>query len=200
MTKRHYNHAIFLTSAAKLSQLPPDEGMEVAFAGRSNVGKSSLINALTDNKKLAKTSKTPGRTQLINLFTLDDTRRLVDLPGYGYAKVSKAMKDQWNANLSAYLEERNCLQGLVLIMDIRHPLKEFDQWMLEWCHNSQLPTHIVLNKSDKLKRGAAKTALLQVKQALKNFDQVSLQLFSCHTKDGFDQLQQRLDQWFFEAE
>ena len=128
----HYAKAEFLTSASKLKQCPPDEGWEVAFAGRSNAGKSSAINCLTENKKLARTSKTPGRTQLINFFSLSDSQRLVDLPGYGFAKVPMAVKLEWQKQLEIYLSERQSLCGLIQLMDTRHPLQEFDQLMLDW--------------------------------------------------------------------
>lgn len=115
-----YSKAVFLKSAARVNQLPEDSGYEVAFAGRSNAGKSSALNCLTNNKNLARTSKTPGRTQLINLFSLDEQRRLVDLPGYGYAKVAMEVKLEWQKNLAHYLEARQCLRGLILLMDVRH--------------------------------------------------------------------------------
>ncbi len=192
----NFHRARFLTSAAKLHQCPEDSGFEVAFAGRSNAGKSSALNALTGSSKLARTSKTPGRTQLINFFDLDATHRLVDLPGYGFAKVPEAMKREWQQHLSDYLNQRNCLRGLVLLMDIRHPLKEFDRMMLEWSHHNQLPVHILLTKSDKLKYGQAKKALLEVRKALKGFEgTLSLQLFSSLKKSGVDELSDRLRHW-----
>ncbi|MEM9102509.1 MAG: ribosome biogenesis GTP-binding protein YihA/YsxC [Pseudomonadota bacterium] len=195
-----YRKASFLTSAAKLQQLPPDFGFEVAFAGRSNAGKSSVLNCLTGNSRLARTSKTPGRTQLINLFSLDDERRLVDLPGYGYAKVSRQIKQDWQATLSAYLEERECLKGLVLLMDIRHPLKEADQMLAQWCCAGVLPCHILLNKSDKLKRNAQLTALRQVKNAYKDFSElVSVQTFSATKGEGLKDLVDRLNSWYAES-
>src|SRR5262245_48745088 len=135
MLANPYVKAVFLKSAARVSQLPPDLGYEVAFAGRSNAGKSSALNCLTGIKNLARTSKTPGRTQLINLFQLDEERRLVDLPGYGYAKVAMQVKMDWQQNLAHYLEVRNSLKGLVLLMDIRHPLKDLDKMMVDWALN-----------------------------------------------------------------
>ena len=193
-----YQQAQFLISAAKLLQLPEDEGAEVAFAGRSNAGKSSALNRLTHNKQLAFTSKTPGRTQLINVFTLDEQRRLVDLPGYGYAKVSLAIKDRWQKTLADYLQQRQCLKGLVLLMDIRHPLKELDTAMLEWANECQLPIHILLTKSDKLKKSQAASALLNVKQALSFYHQpFSVQLFSSLKNTGVDELSAKLDEWFY---
>jgi GTP-binding protein len=192
----YYHRARFLTSAAKLAQSPPDEGMEVAFAGRSNAGKSSAINTLCQQKTLARTSKTPGRTQLLNFFTLDEKRRLVDLPGYGYAKVSEAVKRQWQAELAAYLELRHSLRGLILLMDIRHPMKEFDRQMLEWCSHQGLPTHILLTKSDKLKRGAAAKSLQQTKKECAPYgDRVTLQLFSSLNRQGVDAAHEVLDRW-----
>lgn len=192
-----YRQARFLTSAAKLDQTPPDAGYEVAFAGRSNAGKSSAINALCDHKGLARTSKTPGRTQLLNFFVLDDSRRLVDLPGYGYAKVSVNIKKEWQGTLARYLEQRQCLCGLVLLMDVRHPLKEFDLQMLEWAAHIKLPVHVLLTKADKLKRGAAANSYQKVKKALASIDSgFSVQLFSSLKRDGVDQAHQKLDQWF----
>ncbi|MES9938030.1 MAG: ribosome biogenesis GTP-binding protein YihA/YsxC, partial [Sedimenticola sp.] len=142
-----YHQARFLTSAAKLNQSPADEGIEVAFAGRSNAGKSSAINTLCQQRNLARTSKTPGRTQLLNFFTLDEQRRLVDLPGYGYAKVAEKVKLQWQKELAAYLEQRQSLRGIILLVDVRHPLKEFDQQMLDWSAQIDLPVHILLTKA-----------------------------------------------------
>jgi GTP-binding protein len=191
-----YRRAQFLTSAAKVSQCPPDGGWEVAFAGRSNAGKSSAINSLTNNKKLAKTSKTPGRTQLINFFELSESQRLVDLPGYGFAKVPLAVKREWTKQLENYLQNRQCLRGLILLMDIRHPLQPFDQQMLDWALQAAMPVHILLTKADKLKRGAASTALLQVRASLKdNADLVSVQLFSALKHDGHKELIAVLDRW-----
>jgi GTP-binding protein len=142
-------------------------GAEVAFAGRSNAGKSSAINALTRNSKLARTSRTPGRTQLINFFTVDEHIRLVDLPGYGFAKVPLKVKQEWNKQLEQYLRLRQSLNGLVLLMDIRHPLKDYDRQMIEWAVVTEMRVHILLTKSDKLKRGPAKSTLLTVQKELK---------------------------------
>jgi GTP-binding protein len=197
--KIHYQQAVFLTSAAKLNQLPADSGIEVAFAGRSNAGKSSALNVLTRNKKLAFTSKTPGRTQLINLFSLDEERRLVDLPGYGYAKVPLAVKQRWQATLGQYLEQRQCLRGLILLMDIRHPLKEFDVNLLNWSTHCQFGVHILLTKSDKLSRGAADSTYQQVLRDLSHLHlntEVSCQIFSAHSLVGVDKLQAKLNEWF----
>ena len=199
-TDNYYRQASFLTSAAKFSQCPPDEGFEVAFAGRSNAGKSSAINTLCDHKGLAKTSKTPGRTQLINFFELDEERRLVDLPGYGYAKVSVSIKKDWQGNLAIYLEKRQCLKGLVLMMDSRHPLKDFDVQMLEWAAHIGLPVHVLLTKADKLKKGPASASFHKVKSALKEMDgEFSVQLFSSLKKTGVAEAHRKLNQWLDRA-
>ncbi|WP_163372294.1 ribosome biogenesis GTP-binding protein YihA/YsxC [Endozoicomonas acroporae] len=196
----NYRQASFYKSAARLSQCPENEGREVAFAGRSNAGKSSALNALTGSNKLARTSKTPGRTQLINFFDVQDGVFLVDLPGYGYAKVPEAMKQEWQHHMTDYLERREALVGLVLLMDIRHPMKEFDQMMLNWSVSANLPLHILLTKADKLKQGAAKQALNSLKKDLSRFPQVSVQLFSSLKKAGVDQLSMKLDEWFLAPE
>jgi len=194
--QNYYHKAQFSLSVASLSQLPDDDGYEVAFAGRSNAGKSSAINVLTNNQQLARTSKTPGRTQLINFFTLDPTRRLVDLPGYGYAKVSKQVKRQWDALLDDYLRSRQSLRGLVLLMDCRHPMKDFDVQLIQWCAEASLPLHILLTKSDKLKRGAANNTLMSVKSQLKAMTPgATVQLFSALKKSGTDDLVSVLDGW-----
>ena len=191
-----YRRAQFLTSAAKLHQCPPDEGWEVAFAGRSNAGKSSAINSLTNNKKLAKTSKTPGRTQLINFFELSENQRLVDLPGYGFAKVPVAVKKEWTKQLENYLAKRQCLRGMILLMDVRHPLQPFDEQMLNWALAAHMPVHILLTKADKLKKGPANNALLAVRKAVKPHQElVSVQLFSALKHSGHQQLIEVLDGW-----
>ncbi len=191
-----YRQASFLISAAKFSQCPADSGWEVAFAGRSNAGKSSAINSLTTHKKLARTSKTPGRTQLINFFSLSDNQRLVDLPGYGFAKVPQAVKKEWTRQLETYLQQRQSLRGLILLMDVRHPLQDFDQQMLDWATAAHMPVHILLTKADKLKRGPAANTLLQVRKALAPYGgQVSVQLFSALKHSGHDALKQVLDAW-----
>lgn len=183
--------------AAKLDQLPPDEGIEVALAGRSNAGKSTALNAIADQKNLAKTSKTPGRTQLINLFMIDDTNRLTDLPGYGFAKVSKDQKAQWQKTLSKYLQERQCLKALVVFMDIRHPLKETDKQMVQWAVAANIPVHVVLSKADKLKSGARKTALLTAKKRLARIsDQITTQVFSATSKLGLEELINKIASWY----
>ena len=200
MDNRYYRQAQFLISAAAKKQFPKQEGekpgLEVAFAGRSNAGKSSAINTLCDNKGLAKISKTPGRTRLVNYFSMDDRRRLVDLPGYGYAKVPISMKNEWQKLMEQYLEEDN-LRGLVVIMDIRHPLKDFDLQMLDWCGHFNLPAHVLLTKADKLKRGPAQASLLKVRKQLKQdgYD-ATVQTFSALDKAGLDDLVSQLDIWF----
>ena len=193
-----YFQTSFLVSAPKLSDTPEDEGVEVAFAGRSNAGKSSAINAITHQKTLARTSKAPGRTQMLNFFRVDERRRLVDLPGYGYAKVSAAIQKNWHYSLDLYLRERHSLRGIILLMDIRHPLTDFDWQMIEFCRHRHLPLHIALTKADKLSRGAGKTVLLKVQAELKRQSgglPFSLQLFSAVTKQGLDDVHAVLDQW-----
>ncbi|MCB1775543.1 MAG: YihA family ribosome biogenesis GTP-binding protein [Gammaproteobacteria bacterium] len=195
--RSRYRQAAFLTSAAKLKQAPADSGYEIAFAGRSNAGKSSAINTICDQKTLARTSKTPGRTQLLNFFSIDDERRLVDLPGYGYAKVAEGIKREWQGALSAYLEQRECLRGLMLMMDIRHPLKDFDLQMLNWADQIALPVHILLTKADKLKKGQAASTVLQVRARLQKMnDNFTVQRFSSLKRTGIDEVHDKLDEWF----
>lgn len=197
MKNSYYQKAKFLLSAARMSQMPTDEGMEVAFVGRSNAGKSTALNILTGQKQLARTSKTPGRTQLVNFFGLDEERRLVDLPGYGYAKVSGGMKRDWQKLIDSYLRDRNCLQGLVLLMDIRHPLQPFEQNIIQWAAQIQLPVHILLTKADKLKRGPANATLLTVKKNIKQHGKlISVQIFSALKWVGVEELAQQLNSWF----
>lgn len=192
----YYRSACFLTSAEKLSQCPEDTGYEVAFAGRSNAGKSSAINTLTDHRKLARTSKTPGRTQLINFFSLDEERRLVDLPGYGYAKVSESQKLKWQEHLSEYLQNRQSLKGLILVMDIRHPFQDYDLSLLEWAKNSDLAVHILLTKADKLKPNAARSQMFAVKKFLKEENyQATAQPFSSLKKQGISELAKVMHEW-----
>jgi len=192
----NFQAAQFVTSASKLSQCPNEGIAEIAFAGRSNAGKSSCINTLTGNGKLARTSKTPGRTQLINFFSLPDERFLVDLPGYGFAKVPLSVKQEWEKHLEEYLRKRQQLRGLVLLMDVRHPLRDFDRSMLYWAHEAELAVHVVLTKADKLKKGPASSTLLQVKKELAAIDpHFSCQLFSATKKTGLDILRQQLSIW-----
>jgi len=188
--------ASFLISAAKVDQCPADSGLEVAFAGRSNAGKSSALNTLT-HANLARTSKTPGRTQLLNFFALDEERRLVDLPGYGYAKVPIPLKQHWQEHLEAYLSSRRSLSGVVLMMDIRHPLTEFDRLMLDWAQASSMPLHILLTKADKLAFGAQKNALLKVQRDVRQGwgDTASIQLFSAPKRQGVEDAQRVLADW-----
>ncbi|HEY9035878.1 MAG TPA: ribosome biogenesis GTP-binding protein YihA/YsxC [Pseudomonadales bacterium] len=193
---RRYRQAEFFKSAPKLADCPMEAGVEVAFAGRSNAGKSSAINALTGQKRLARTSKTPGRTQLINFFTLAEGQYLVDLPGYGYAKVSHTIKAEWQKHLQAYLEQRDNLKALVLVMDIRHPLQDFDRAMLGFAAGAALPVHLLLTKADKLSRGAAANALQAVRKDVSiHGSLVTAQLFSSLKNSGVDELASQLDVW-----
>ena len=186
--------ATYVLNAHELKQLPKDQGMEVAIAGRSNAGKSSAINTLTDQKSLARTSKTPGRTQQIVIFELDENRRIADLPGYGFAKVPLKLKEHWRGVMARYFETRKCLRGVVLVMDIRHPMREFDQQMLAWCDSANTPCHILLTKADKLKRGPAQSTLLKVKRDLPAI--ASVQTFSSSNKTGLDELVDKLSDWY----
>lgn len=197
MAENAYRRARYLLNAYSLDQVPEDRGLEVAFAGRSNAGKSSAINTLTGINGLARTSKTPGRTQHIVFFELDEERRLVDLPGYGYAKVPRKQKEHWNATLPAFLSGRECLQGLILLMDIRHPLKELDEAMVIWCANAGIPLHILLTKSDKLKQSPASKTLNEVKKIVATLHpDVSVQLFSSLKNKGLKEIYARLDSWY----
>lgn len=196
----HYNQATFVTSAANLAACPPESLAEVAFAGRSNAGKSSAINAITNQTRLARISKTPGRTQLINFFGLAEGRFLVDLPGYGFAKVPLSVKNKWQEELEKYLRRRQVLCGLILLSDIRHPLKDFDRMMIDWAVQSGLPLHLLLTKSDKLKRGTAQNTLLAVQKELKPFDNVTVQLFSSLKNDGVIEVRAKLDEWLADEE
>jgi len=192
-----YFQASFITSAAKLSQSPEDSGYEIAFAGRSNAGKSSAINTLCQQTALARTSRTPGRTQLLNFFRIDDQRRLVDLPGYGYAAVAQDIKADWQGALADYFEKRECLRGVILMMDSRHPLKDYDIQMLEWANHIEIPVHVLLTKVDKLNRKEQVISLERVDAALKEFSlDFSVQLFSSLKRWGVDEAHEKLDQWF----
>jgi len=194
-----FSSTYYLTSAKRFEQCPADTGSEVAFAGRSNAGKSSALNVITDTTGLARTSKTPGRTQMINFFALDDDHRLVDLPGYGYAKVPKKIKVEWQKELGKYLEKRASLRGLILLMDVRHPLKEFDCEMLDWAHSVELPVHILLTKSDKLSNGPAGASLQEVLEAIhKSYPLCSAQLFSSLKKQGLKEARQVLSMWLYD--
>lgn len=191
-----YRAARFINSVNEFGKLLPDTGREAAFAGRSNAGKSSSLNLLTGQRQLARVSKTPGRTQMINFFEVEPDRYLVDLPGYGYARVPEAMRRHWGMLLERYLGERQALRGLLLLMDIRHPLTSLDQRMLGCCVARGLPTHILLTKADKLSRGAAQSALQQVRKALRtDYPQATVQLFSAITRHGVEEAHARLDEW-----
>ena len=195
-----FQQAAYLTSATNLSQLPDDIGAEVAFIGRSNAGKSSAINMIANQKTLARTSRTPGRTQMINFFAIGDQYRLVDLPGYGFAKVPKAVQARWEQTTCDYLETRQSLVGLVLIMDIRHPLKESDQQMVAWTASAGVPLHILLTKADKLKSGAQKSTLFSVQKSLAAYgDAVSVQIFSSLKRQGVEAARAKLTEWMIEG-
>ena len=192
----YYRQAKFLISAAAPKQFPKGQSIEVAFVGRSNAGKSSSINTLCDNKGLAKISRTPGRTRLVNYFELDEKRRLVDLPGYGFAKVPLAAKQEWQKLMGQYLEQEGVIRGLIVIMDIRHPLKEFDLQMLDWCDHFKIPAHVLLTKSDKLKRGPQQATLLKCRKFLKDEGyEATIQTFSSLKKDGLNELVSKLNGW-----
>jgi GTP-binding protein len=191
-----FQRAAFLSAAADLASAPDDSGYEIAFAGRSNAGKSSAINALCHQKALARTSKTPGRTQQLIFFRLDDERRLVDLPGYGFARVSLAVKRQWQALMERYLERRKALRGLVVVMDVRHPLTEIDQQMIGWGMAAELPLLLLLTKADKLKRGAVERSLQEVRKALASAPvPVEVRAFSAVSRLGLEATQARLTHW-----
>lgn len=188
----------FKTSANSLSQLPNDSRGEIAFAGRSNAGKSSALNMLTGQKTLARTSKTPGRTQLINYFEVKDSLYLVDLPGYGYAKVPLPMREHWQKILQGYFEKRESLDALIMLMDSRHPLTDLDKQMLHWCEFQELPTHILLTKADKLSKNEASKTLHQVRKVLADEFSIPItaQLFSSTKPEiGLQDALHYLSQW-----
>ncbi|WP_073580735.1 ribosome biogenesis GTP-binding protein YihA/YsxC [Vibrio quintilis] len=198
--KINYQHTHFITSAPDIRHLPEDQGIEIAFAGRSNAGKSSALNRLANQKSLAKTSKTPGRTQLINLFKVTEDCHIVDLPGYGFAQVPIEMKKKWQKSLGEYLQKRQCLKGLVVLMDIRHPMKDLDQQLIYWAVESNIPVQVLLTKADKLKSGARKAQLLKIREASLAFcGDVSVDLFSSLSGIGVDVLRSKLDTWFSPA-
>lgn len=191
-----YQKIHFLLSVADVSQLPPDRGAEVAIVGRSNSGKSSVLNRLAHNKGLARVSKQPGRTQCINFFGLDDDRRLVDLPGYGYAKVPLATKQKWQKTVDSYLGQRQSLKGLLLVMDVRHPMKPLDYQLLAYCNHYNKPVHVLLNKTDKLSQAGEKAALKKLKSALTSYDgPVTLGSFSALKGTGVKELHRLLEKW-----
>ncbi|QSX37374.1 ribosome biogenesis GTP-binding protein YihA/YsxC [Shewanella sedimentimangrovi] len=199
-TRIDFRQTKFLISAPDIAHLdkhlPGDVGVEIAFAGRSNAGKSSALNALTEQKNLARTSKTPGRTQLINVFALDDHRRLVDLPGYGFAQVPLAMKQKWQHALGEYLQKRACLSGVVVLMDIRHPLKDLDMQMIEWAVASEIPVLALLTKADKLAQSAKMKTVNEVRKELAEFgDWVRVEPFSSLKGTGKPKVLAILDEW-----
>ncbi len=191
-----YRQASYRLGAHNLKQLPADTGAEVAFAGRSNAGKSSAINAICEQKALARTSKTPGRTQQMVIFDLDEDHRLVDLPGYGYAKVPPRLRQHWNHVLDRYFRQRQSLRGLMLMMDIRHPLKEGDWQMLEWAAESGLPCHVLLTKADKLNNQGRARALASFRRQV-DHPLISVQAFSATRRLGVQQARQVLDDWLY---
>ena len=189
----HYPQAAFIKSADAPAQFVPDDGAEVAFAGRSNAGKSSAINIIVNRRQFARTSKTPGRTQLINFFTLGDNARIVDLPGYGFAKVSERMREHWADLMAEYFETRASLRGMFLIVDIRRKLTDFDRQMLAFAEAVGLPVHVLLTKADKLKRGQAARALLEVRHELG--EAATVQHFSALSRQGEDEARARLEEF-----
>jgi GTP-binding protein len=194
-----FQNATFFISAHHLRDLPPASGIEVAFAGRSNAGKSSALNTLANHNRLAYVSKQPGRTQLINFFTLGNDKHLVDLPGYGYAKVPEAMRAHWQTVLSRYLSERTSLSGLVLVMDSRHPLTPLDRQMLDWFSPSGKPVHVLLTKSDKLSRNDANQTLIKIRKELTSTwgENITVQLFSSLKKQGVEEAETIIGKWLF---
>lgn len=197
-----FYQAQFILGAASQEQFPDDRGAEIAFAGRSNAGKSSVINVVTNQNKLARTSKTPGRTQQINFFGVNDDVRLVDLPGYGFAKASNRARREWGELICQYLEGRQSLIKVVIIMDSRHPLKESDGQMLGQCMELGIPSYVLLTKADKLSRGAASKVLLQTIKAMKGLYQNApeVQLFSALKKTGLNELQENMHAWISKPE
>ena len=186
----------FILGAAEVQQFPNDTKIEIAFAGRSNVGKSSAINAITNRRKLARTSKTPGRTQQINFFSLGDEARLVDLPGYGFAQVPLKVKEKWQKTIHQYLAERENLLILVLLMDIRHPLTALDQQIIQWASDSELPTQILLTKADKYKQGRLKATVLQVEKELSSIPgNFAVEPFSSLNYLGVNKIRQQMAEW-----
>jgi GTP-binding protein len=188
-----YADAKFILSANAPEQFLPDSGREVAVAGRSNAGKSSAINVIVNRRQFARTSKTPGRTRLVNFFSLREDERLVDLPGYGFARVSDSVQQHWGELLQAYFEERKCLRGLILVVDVRRTLSDFDRQMLRFADSVDLPVHVLLTKADKLKRAQASSTLLQVQKELNG--QASAQLFSAAKRQGVEEARQVLEQF-----
>jgi GTP-binding protein len=194
MTEHIYRQSEFLTAAVSLAGCPPDTGIEVAIAGRSNAGKSSVVNMICGRRSLARVSRTPGRTRELLFFEIAQERRLVDLPGYGYARAPASQARQWPQLIESYFAGREALQGVLLVMDIRHPLQPLDEQMLAFCEPRRLPVHVLLNKADKLSRGRA----LQVRQSVagKLGGNASVALLSCQSGMGRDDLRRLLDGWF----
>jgi GTP-binding protein len=200
-TTIHLSKATFTISAPDIRKLPEDSGIEVAFAGRSNAGKSSALNTLTNQRGLARTSKTPGRTQLINVFEIGDNKRLIDLPGYGFAKVPLEMKKKWQKALGEYLEKRQSLKGLVVLMDIRHPLKDLDMDLIEWAVDGDLPVLALLTKCDKLSQGKRSAEVLKVKKVLDALNgDIKVQAFSSLKRTGAEQADTVICDWFTEEQ
>ena len=199
----HLKNIRFITSSPSYASLPVAGGAEAAFAGRSNAGKSSVLNTLTNRKNLAKTSSTPGKTRHINLFTLDEDKniRLADLPGYGYAKVNVREQQRWGEELTRYITERESLRGVVIVMDIRHPLTENDKQMVVLCRTGGRPVHVLLNKSDKLKKGRRAAAVQQVRKDLAFLAPgATLGTFSALKGEGIRELQNVLSRWLLDSE
>ncbi len=195
MSCSSFAHVRFLLSVPDPRQAPPDAGFEVAFAGRSNAGKSSALNRITGRKSLARTSKTPGRTQHLVFFAVDGNRRLVDLPGYGFARVPEKVRRHWGEAMERYLTGRRSLRGLILLMDVRHPLTDFDTQMLTWCQHARMPVHVLLTKADKLRRGPATNTLLRVQRHLADYHDTSVQLFSALKGIGVEEARERICAW-----
>lgn len=192
----HYSKATFLLSAADVAQLPADSGFEVAIVGRSNAGKSSVLNRMTQVKQLARVSKTPGRTQLVNIFVLDDQRRIADLPGYGFAKAPPSAQREWQKTVDTYIRTRACLKGLILVMDIRHPFKPLDLHMLEFAAHRELPVHILLNKADKLSKGAVAKLVISLRKTASEYgDYITMSAFSALKGTGVEELHAVMDAW-----
>jgi len=196
MTKLNYNNTRFLISAVNLKQLPEDVGIEIAFIGRSNAGKSSAINTITAINGLARISKTPGRTQAINIFQITDKYKIIDLPGYGYTKAPLHVSRKWMQTVNDYLKLRESLKVLILIMDIRHPLKPQDMQIIDWASVCNIKLHILLSKSDKLSKNQAAKTLYETQNKLSEYqNHVTIQLFSSHTKTGLQEMIKNLDHW-----
>lgn len=192
--------AAYLSGHPRVESCPPDQGVEVAFAGRSNVGKSSLINALCERRSLARTSAAPGRTRLLHFFAVDEVRRLVDLPGYGFARAPKAERAGWQRMVEGYLRNRSSLVRLMLLMDVRHPLRDSDGQLLEWCSAVDLPIHILLNKADKLSRSKAQRTLIDLQQALQDGNDTPISLVSARTSLGLEAVRETLRAYLNEDE